>query len=47
MQVGLDKQSFNKLQSQALVPAGQTSPNFYTYLHHNIFNQQWLGQTEF
>jgi hypothetical protein len=38
MQVGLDKQSFSQLQSQALVLAGQTSLNFCTNNKHLIIN---------
>ena len=45
VQVGLDKLSFNKLQSQAVVPAGQTSLVISSYLHQNIFDQQRPGQT--
>ena len=45
MQVGLDKLTISKLQSRALVRAGQTSLGISFYLHQNIFNQQRPGQT--
>jgi hypothetical protein len=43
MQVGPYKLSFSKLQSQALVRAGQTPLGTCSYLQQNIFNQQRAG----